>query len=388
MSKQLLASQYLGFITIGLVANIIGPVLPAIQSDIHMNYTQAGYILSGQFFGGLLSVWLAGRLADKIGKKRFLTVGSFILIVGLAGSVFSKSFATLFLWTLIIGVGFCVYEVGINALCADSTTSNKGAAMNFLHFFYGVGAIGGPVLATYILHATGDWRLLFGLSTLLPLLVCILLQTFEIPTANITHPQPGEKKVFSLYKNRFMWLNGLLMFVYVGIEVTMYGWIPAYWEKVSPSHTLVPSTVLPTFFWTTLTITRLLSGKIADKLGFPIYIAASCLGLVLFSLSWIVVPFITWTLFIVPVVGILLAGLFPIIMTSTIDYAPERSGEIASFIFIFASLGGFLIPSGIGGLADLMGIGKLPEFAAVLSTIMFILSVLLWKIQKQLSLAK
>ena len=68
MPRPLLFSQFLGFITLGFTLSIMSPLIESIRADIHMNYTQSGMILTGQFLGALLTVMAGGYIADRIGK--------------------------------------------------------------------------------------------------------------------------------------------------------------------------------------------------------------------------------------------------------------------------------------------------------------------------------
>lgn len=385
MSKRILLTQYIGFITIGLAANIIGPVLPTISNEFNMNYSQAGYILSGQFLGALLTVQAAGHIADKIGKKPFLLIGSLILFAGILGSILAQSYLSLLFWTVVSGIGFGMYDAGINALCADVADSDKGNAMNLLHFFYGLGAFSGPLLTTLIFGTLGSWRLVYAAIAFLPFVVAALLYGIQLPRP--TSPPAGPAQSGSLYRHAIMWLYGLFIFIYCGIEVAAYGWLPAYWEDLFHGQAFIPSSFMPSFFWLTLTIGRLLSGKIADKLGFSRYIAVACWGVAIVALSWAVIPLPHWTMAAALLLGFLLAGLYPTVMVSAIGRAPRFSGQIAGFISVFGSLGGFFIPSGIGVLADSAGIMQVPRLIFLLSVIMLGLAITL-QLRKTLSAVK
>ena len=107
--------QYLGFITIGLISGITGPIITAIRNDISMSYTQSGIIISGQFIGMFLVVIAGGYIADRFGKKLFLIVGSILLVIGLTGSMLSFNYIELLIFIVILGIGFGIYEIGRTA---------------------------------------------------------------------------------------------------------------------------------------------------------------------------------------------------------------------------------------------------------------------------------
>ncbi|HWR61120.1 MAG TPA: MFS transporter, partial [Clostridia bacterium] len=90
--------QYIGFIAVGIIANIMGPALPAIRTDIDINYSQGGMLLSGQFIGMLITSLIGGYLIHKTGKKAFMLSGSVLLITGLLGCLTAKSYLFLYMF--------------------------------------------------------------------------------------------------------------------------------------------------------------------------------------------------------------------------------------------------------------------------------------------------
>ncbi|MCX7710436.1 MAG: MFS transporter [Clostridia bacterium] len=365
MNKRLLFVQYLGFITIGLVNTIISPLIPAMNTEFKMNFGQMGYILSGQFFGCLITVIFGGYLADRFGKKPFLLIGGVILICGLTGSIFSGSYNQLLFWNIITGLGFGTYEIGINALCADVTENNKGGAMNFLHFFFGLGAISGPLLATFCTRVFESWRLTFGITLILPLLVSFILVPLKVNKA--PHTESKEEKI--PFHDLFIWIVGLSTFIYVGIETSVFGWMPVYWEKL-PSSSFIPATMIGMIFWLSLTVGRLICGAITDRLGFPKFLLLAAAGTAVFSLVWWMAPNSIVTFGASLIIGLFLASVFPTIMASMTSYYPANSGKIAAFVTVFAALGGFLVPTAIGKLADRIGIMMLPAIIFVMAVLM------------------
>lgn len=373
--KLRLWTEYVGFITIGLVSNIIGPIIPAIQSSIGMSYGQAGMILSGQFLGMLCTVLIGGYLSDRFGKKPYLLSGSVFLIAGLSGSAFSHSYPALLIWTILTGIGFGALEVGINALCADRSHDDRGTTMNLLHVFFGLGAIGGPVLATACLRLF-NWRWTFGLSAILPFIVVLMLLPLRIP--NVTTLNTTGARRNTPYRQLFLWAAGFAIFVYVGIEVSVYGWLPTFWS--SAGNRLVPASLTATIFWFTLTLGRLVTGRIADRIGLSKYLTGTSALTLVFSLGWYLFPMPVWTLATVLFLGLSLSGIFPTAMASATEHFPLNTGSVAAFLAVFASLGGFLLPSGLGRLADFKGIEVFPLVITVLSVFLVIFSVWAWGI--------
>lgn len=370
-NKRLGVALYLGFISLGLVASIIGPIVTAAKNEITMDFGQTGLVISGQFIGALILVLFGGHLADRIGKKLFLVIGSLILSAGLAGSMLSNSFLSLFIWTLLSGIGFGAYEVGINALCSDYTKTNKGNAMNFLHFFFGVGAIFGPVLATLSINYLNSWRLIFGAVAVFPLIVMLLLLSLNIPKVS---PEEISAEPFP-FKSPYLWAASILAFFYVGLEVSTYGWLPLYWKEIV-SGSIIPPALIATGFWCALTFGRLFSGRLADKSGLENFLIYASTLSVVATLAWAIIPPSTFLVVIVVALGLLYAGIFPTNMAAVISKYPGRSGAISSFVTIFSSLGGSLIPSALGKSADIVGIRNMPVIIIFVAVGLFILTLI------------
>lgn len=377
--------QYIGFIAIGIIANIMGPLLPAIRTDIDINYSQGGMLLSGQFIGMLITSIIGGYLIHKTGKKAFMLAGSALVITGLLGCLAAKSYFTLYAFNLVTGFGYGIYELGINVLCADSSEENKGSDMNFVHFFYGVGAIIAPLIAFVCSESLGNWRYGFGLALIAPVIVSALLLRYRIDGhgSDIFDGDKAAERSSNPLTSPLLWIAGVAMFFYVGVEVSTGGWITVFWTNTLP-NSFIPASFTATIFWLALTIGRLFSGRIADRIGLTNYLLAASTGTLLLSAAWRLLPQGNWTIFIIAALGLLCSGQFPTAMAIVTSHFPERSGIAAGFISVFSGLSGFLIPAGIGRVADTFGISVLTLAIMVLSIFLAVSTYILKKDSMQI----
>ncbi|HEX2954760.1 MAG TPA: MFS transporter [Bacillota bacterium] len=367
--KRLVLSQYLSFISIGFISSITGPLLPAIRREIPMTYGEAGLLLAGLCLGMVITIPVIGYLSDRYGKKPLLIAGGFLLACGLLGSMVAWSFLSIFFCSMIVGIGFGGFEVGINASCSSMNASNKGNAMSLLHFFYGIGAIVGPLLSTLCLRVFHHWRIVFGLAFFLPILVIFALRPVEIPKESPDKTGPNN---FS-YRDAFLWVCAAFILVYAGIEISIQGWIADYWQSIAGEIAL-PASIIASVFWIALTIGRLFSGRLADRIGLSRFLMMTSFGSIGLTLVWSVQGSPPITLGAVFILGLSLAGIFPTLMASATSHYPGRAGMVTAFISFFASLGGFFIPAAIGKITDSTGISKLPLIVCGLVMMLFLLS--------------
>ena len=194
MNRALRTSQFLAFVGLGVTMSLLGPLLPAIRAQIPMSYLESGLVLSGQFIGMLVSVPPGGHLTDRIGRKPFLLASAVLTVAGLVGTALAPGFFTLLAAAVVTGVGSGGFEVGVNAVEVDHAGESSGKAMTRLHFFFGVGAVAGPVLAAVALGAGLDWRVPFLVAAALPAGVGLLLLPQDLRrTGPATAPTPKKK---------------------------------------------------------------------------------------------------------------------------------------------------------------------------------------------------
>ncbi len=379
MKKRVQFVLYMGFFTLGLILSISGPMISTIRLDINMSYSQVGLILSGYSIGVLLIALVGGYLADKYGKKPFLIIGGIILAIGLLGCMVSNSFALLMASTTFAGIGFGIYEIGINALCSDYNDSNKGSAMSLLHLTSGIGAIIGPFVVTLCLDLLKSWRIVYGILAVFPIIVTLILWQVNIDKKISNNSNNNVKHRLPL-DNKFLWISGIFCFVYVGIESTASGWLPTYWQYISPKS-LISASFVSIIFWSSVTAGRLVSGKIADKVGFTKFIVFASLGTMVLAISWVIVPFKIFTIIAILLLGGFLSGIFPIIMASVTTRFSSISAEVSSFVVIIGYLGGFFMPLVIGNSIDFVGIAKIPLFVCGLSLLLFVCANLVKKFE-------
>ncbi len=143
------------------VGAMMRPLLPMIRSDLGLNLTQAGYIMSAFTLTNGLIQLPAGWLADRLGARLMVLLS--ITGVAVAGFFigFSNSFASLVIFLVlsaIMGGGY--HPASVAAISASVAPEFRGRSL-------GVHLIGGtsafwliPLLVTPI-AATWDWRMPF-----------------------------------------------------------------------------------------------------------------------------------------------------------------------------------------------------------------------------------
>ncbi|AFL96072.1 major facilitator superfamily permease 14 [Thermococcus cleftensis] len=141
---------------------------PAFQGSL----AKLGSLGSAALFGMLFGAWLFGYLADRIGRKKTLTLAVATFSIGSIVSSFSGNLDQLIALRFIVGLGLGgSLPVASSYFAEFMPKSVRGAMISILESFWAIGTI---IIGVVAILVGADWRsiLLFGgaIILLLPLL--------------------------------------------------------------------------------------------------------------------------------------------------------------------------------------------------------------------------
>jgi fucose permease len=365
LSRPLLTVMYGSFLLMGVVMGMTGPLVPFLRADLHLSYAEAGLVFSAQSVGSFLVLLAGGWLVHVAGKKRILFAGATAFALGMGATALAPDFVGLLAGNLFLGVGMSLLDIGVSTLCIDANAQGKGKALNLLHFFFGAGAVLGPLVALALGHLPGGWRWAFGLMALGPVLLALLVPFQRMPVA----PEATAAQKFAVYRQPFLWLGALALFVYCGVEWGVGAWFPSYWKAIPGASALDPAWATSAF-WLTFAVGRFVVGSWADRWGFQRFLTLSIGATLAVVVLWVVFPQPVAALVWVLVFGFLIAGQYPTFVAMISHRFPEASGQVTSFLSVFASLGTFVWPPAVGAWADSRGIEALPWAQLVLTVLL------------------
>src|ERR1051326_489331 len=123
----LVLSLALMFGFVGLNRVGIGYVLPPIVQEFHLEFWQAGLLVSGTSLAWAVSAWISGSVSDRIGRKKVLLIGMYgaAVVSALIGT--SWNFLSLFIFRDILGFGDGVSLTTGQSTIAERTNPERRA---------------------------------------------------------------------------------------------------------------------------------------------------------------------------------------------------------------------------------------------------------------------
>jgi MFS family permease len=173
----------------------LAPLLPAMAADLKVGYAELGLITSGFFLAGASFQMPAGMLVDRIGAKRVLFVGMFILSGAITLAGLTHSYWALLILFMVAGAGNCVFHPCDYVILSSSIVESKLGRAFSIHSFSGSAGFFAVPLIMPLLEALTDWRTALFISGVSGLLIAggiLILQAVLIDTTPRKKRGPGQ----------------------------------------------------------------------------------------------------------------------------------------------------------------------------------------------------
>ncbi len=322
-------------------------------------------------FMTVISALLSPKLIRKYHTKWIVVFSIALTVLGLLGFSVSEQFWMLILLAVPYGLGAGAIDASVNQYVANHYSSS---VMNFLHCFYGVGAVISPYIMALALK-TARWNEGYRWTAFLQtgiLLICL----FSFPLWKKNDEQDDRDRqagagISEALKKPGVLLTLIAFFSYSSGEATCFLWTPSYFAgtKTGLSMELIASFGSLTFGG--LMLGRLISGFISNKLGDRLLIRA---GIAL-ELIGILLVFIPSQNYIIAALGFVIIGtgmgpVYPAIQhMAPLNFGKRYSAAVIGLQMAFAYVGSTFMPMVFGQLQQRIGIGIMPVYLTVFAVL-------------------
>ncbi|WP_053362381.1 multidrug efflux MFS transporter NorA [Bacillus sp. FJAT-27251] len=195
----LLINLFIAFLGIGLVI----PVMPTLMNELNITGTVIGYLTAAFAIAQLICSPLAGRAADKFGRKIMIVIGLFLF--GFSEFLFGlgKEIQTLFVSRILGGVSAAFIMPAVTAYIADITTrETRPKALGYMSAAISTGFIIGPGIGGFLADLGTRVPFFFagGLGTIAGILSILLLtepQRSVEESEHVAEGKMGIKRIFA-----------------------------------------------------------------------------------------------------------------------------------------------------------------------------------------------
>ncbi len=332
---MLIFSTIVAIFVYGMISAMLGTILPDLSDRFGLSPRQNGTIAFAQALGLIIASLGVGPLLDNEGKKLGLIIGLALIAIALFALPRSSGFRSIVFVLFLLGVGGGIVVTGANALVSDVGEAHRGAALNMVNLFFGLGGLATPFIAANLFGR--NWvRLCYTIAALTVVSVAI--------QASTKMPEPTRAGGFVLAEaapvlgRPLLFLLGLFLFLYVSCEVGIWNWLPRHLiaQGIPESHAL---NILSLGF-----ALGLLIGRVGVS---PILIRVPAVTVLLFaSVVMAISTFLMLRLsnpfsaaVLVFVAGLSMAPVFPTTLAIVGDNFPRMTGTAIGFVITCGWIG-------------------------------------------------
>jgi len=221
----LIFAAVLAIFVYGMIAAMLGTILPELSDRFHLTPAQNGTIAFAQALGLMIASVGVGPLLDSQGDKIGLILGLAFIAIALFLLPRSKSYRGLVFLLFLLGVGGGIVVTGANALVSGVSAEHRATALNLLNLFFGLGGLATPFISANLFKK--NWvRLCLTVAMLTVATLAVQVATkMPTPTGASGVAFAGAGTVFG---HPLLYLLGFFLFLYVSCEVGVWNWLPRH----------------------------------------------------------------------------------------------------------------------------------------------------------------
>ncbi|KAH1340748.1 hypothetical protein KXX33_005029, partial [Aspergillus fumigatus] len=241
---RILATFY-SFIIVGANDGAYGAMIHYLGEYYKADYTTVSLVFLSPFIGYAIAALGNNWIHDRFGQRGIALIGSGLHIISYLAATSHPAYPVLIAVFIVSGLGNGILDASWNAWIG--AMHNSSQLMGILHAFYGLGAALAPITATYLITDC-DWEwyefyyamaIVAGIEFLTSVAAfwsstgskskdsdaCTEETLSSDSSDNLMSSTPTRKPTLESLRIPSTWVISLFLFIYVGAEVTVGGWV-------------------------------------------------------------------------------------------------------------------------------------------------------------------
>lgn len=334
-----------GFVVTGIVNTIIGPLLPILIARWSLSDQRAGLYFTALFVGSMLGVASFRALIAK-GYRTAFGVGFLLIAAGMAALNAPSNLGSM-MATTVFGCGLGLAISATNLWGAEVAQEARLAAVSFLNFVWGLGAISCPPLVMISQRYQRLPEFLCAVAASAAITALLLSRMSVEPQSHSEAPHSRTSASNQISIGGAICLAAMF-YLYVGSESSISGWVAGLAKRVNPASAGDLWALAPMFFWGGLLAGRGLVPLIPYRRHER---ALVFIGIVWAAVWIILLSRATTYAAVVACAGVAALGfaaVYPVLIAWLVKMFGEKSRRIGALMFALANLGGAMMPWLVG----------------------------------------
>ncbi|MDR0291305.1 MAG: MFS transporter [Elusimicrobium sp.] len=338
------------FFVMGFV-DLVGIATNYVKVDFALSDSTANLLPSMVFLWFLICSVPTGMLMNKIGRRKTVLISLVLTIVALIIPMVSYSFASMMLSFAFLGIGNAVLQVSLNPLVSALVTGEKLAStLTFGQFVKAIASFSAPIIAAWAAAYFGNWKYLYAVFIIFPVIVFIALSLEKIKEEETTGKVSTFTECFSLLGDGVILLCFLGIICHVGVDVGVNVTAPKILTE-RLGFDLSKAGYATSLYFLFRTIGSFLGAIILARMAMKKFFIFSA---VLLAAAMAVLAFAhaQWIIYVcIAALGFANSNIFSMIFSRALLHKPEKKNEVSG-LMIMGVFGGTGFPLLMGFASD------------------------------------
>jgi fucose permease len=219
---MLITAAILAIFVYGIIAAMLGTILPDISQRFSLSPKQNGNIALFQALGLMVGSFFVGPLMDVEGKQVGMLLGLGLVALALLLLRSAGGYQSVVVAMLLLGIGGGVVVTAANTLNADINPDNPAVISNWLNLFFGLGGLVTPLISAKLFQQKPRSLALFAAILAILGLLASVVAPFKPARGRVAFQF---SEAGSLLANPKLLALAVMLFLYVACEVGVWNWL-------------------------------------------------------------------------------------------------------------------------------------------------------------------
>jgi len=356
--KLTIVSLYINYILQGMATIIITQNMVALMNQLKTDTKGISLVVSFIGLGRILSLFIAGKLSDKVGRKLVIWLGMGSYFIFFAGIILSTNITMALISTLFAGFANAFLDTGTYPTLIEAYP-DKHAFLSVLNkFFISTGQFILPLLVNFLTIKNLSYKYSFIACLVILTINSVNMIFRKYPNQIKVKEEEFEESAVVMAEQPIFWFEGLFSILFGFTSVSTFNivlmWLPEFGEKIA-SMTHESSLMLVSVYSVGSIISVFLTSFLVKKFIKPINMVIYCTLLSVISLIVLVVfPNPLICLSIAFCIGVFASGgIWQLVLSIFLEMFPNNKGENTGYYTLATSVSVMVIPIITGYLNEI-----------------------------------
>lgn len=189
--------------------------------------TDTALLISLQSFGTLFTMYFAGSLSDKVGRKNLMIIGIGFYLVYIIGFLAFNNFNAMIVFSILAGIGSGLIDSPGKSLIFDAVNGKTGPYLSVNQVFFSAGTVLSTTLASLFTLKGWSWKNIYVFFLVITVMYLIVLSKSKFPPVKRFEVKTNDvRSSENMGARPIMMVLLIIMLLFATIQSVLSTWLP------------------------------------------------------------------------------------------------------------------------------------------------------------------